>query len=140
MTDPFSIIAGVVGIATVAIRSSKALIELVDDIKGGPEEIKAVSRDVHAFYSIIIALNATLKDDSIRDVVSGDVAVMEMIRLLQDPLSNCKKILGELMVKIQAHLQPASDSKRRRTAFISVKWSLLTKTTVRDLLLRLEAT
>ena len=44
------------------------------------------------------------------------------------------------MVKIQAHLQTASHSKRRRTAFISVKWSLLTKTTVRDLLLRLEAT
>ena len=80
MTDPFSIIAGVLGIATAAIRSSKALIELVDDIRGGPEEIKAVSRDVHAFYSIIIALNATLKDDSIRDVVSGDVAMMDMIR------------------------------------------------------------
>ena len=74
MTDPISIVAGIVGIASVVITSAKLLFELVDDITGVPEEVKSVSRAAHAFCSIIPSLDAILQEDEIRDVISGDGA------------------------------------------------------------------
>jgi hypothetical protein len=140
MTDPLSIIAGVIGITAAAITSSKAFFELVNDIKGVPEEIRSVSRDVHAFYSIIFSLNVTLKEDDVKYVISGDEAMVEMTRNLAGPLDNCRAVLGELMVKIQKGFKPGSEGKGSRMSSINVKWTLFTKSEIRDLQLRLEAT
>ena len=139
MADPLSIIASVVAITAAAIRSSKTLFELVDDIKGGPEEIKSISRDTHSFYSIIFSLNATLEDTSIRDAVSGDDAMLEMIGNLTRPLSNCEAVLVELMVKIQKQLKLGSDGRGNRMSATNVEWGLFTKSEIRGLQLRLEA-
>ena len=72
MTDPFSIVAGVIAIATAAIQSSKVLFELMNDIKEAPAEIESVSRDVHAFYAIVFSLKATLKEANVKNVVTCD--------------------------------------------------------------------
>lgn len=140
MADPLSIVAGVIGLAAAVYQSSKTLFELVDSIKQGPDEIKAISKDVRAFYSIIISLSATLSDSDMRNVLDGDVAMLEMVKLLNEPLSNARMVLGELMVKIQPQLKPATDGNGHRISLMNVKWGLSTKTKVRDLLLRLEAT
>lgn len=86
MADPLSIVAGVIGLSAAVVQSSKALFELVDSIKQGPDEIKAISKDVHAFYPIIISLSATLSDGDIRGVLDGDVAMLEIVKLLNEPL------------------------------------------------------
>ena len=104
MTDPVTIVTGVIGIATAAIQSSKVFFELVNDIKGGPAEIGSVSRDVHAFYAIVFSLNATLKEVNVKNVITCDEAMVSMIGNLAGPLENCQVVLGELMVKIQKHL------------------------------------
>lgn len=140
MADPLSIIAGVAGIATAALQSSKALFELINDIQGCSEEIKAVSRDVHAFYSIKYALNAILKEEAVRDAIGGDQAIIEMIRNLSGPLSNCQAVLGELMLKVQTQLGADSDGKRSRMSSANLKWGMFTKGEVRTLQSRLEAT
>ena len=88
--DPLSVIASIVSIATVAICSSKALFELVDDVKGGWEEVKIISRDAHAFYSVVFSLQLALEDDDIGAIVCDDAALLQMIGNLQRPLSNCQ--------------------------------------------------
>ncbi len=136
MAEPLSIIASVTGIATAALQSSKALLELVNDIKGSSEEINAISRDVHAFYAITYTLNTTLKEKVIIDAVGYDEAILEMIKNLSDPLSNCQAVLGELMLKIQRNLKAGSDGKGCR---MNLKWGLFTKGEVKPLQSRLEA-
>lgn len=139
MADPLGIIASVVAIATAAIRSSKALFELVDGIKRGPEEIKSISRDAHSFHSIVFSLNATLEDPSFTDVISGDDSMLEKVGNLARPLSDCEAVLSELMVKMQKQLKHGSDNSGDRMSFTNVKWCLFIKSEVRVLQLRLEA-
>ena len=64
MADPLSIVAGVVGIATAAVQSSKTLFDLIKDIRGAPAEVKAISRDVYVFASIVLTMSATVKKTS----------------------------------------------------------------------------
>ena len=59
MTDPFSIIAGVVGVTAGAVKASQVLFQLVDDVRNAPQEVSAISRDAHAFYSIVYSLQMT---------------------------------------------------------------------------------
>lgn len=139
MTDPVSIVTGVIGIATAAIQSSKVFFELVNDIKGGPAEIRSVSRDVHAFYAIVFSLNATLKEVNVKNVITCDEAMVSMIGNLAGPLENCQVVLGELMVKIQKQFKPGLESKGFRISTRSVNWCLFTKSEIRTLQLRLEA-
>lgn len=139
MTDPFSIVAGVIGIATATIQSSNVFFELMNDIKGGPAEIKSVSRDVHAFYAIVFSLKATLKEANVKNVITCDEVMVNMIGNLAGPLENCQMVLGELMVKIQKQLKPHLESKSFRMSTESVKWCLFTKGEIRGLQLRLEA-
>jgi Fungal N-terminal domain of STAND proteins len=140
MMDPFSIIAGVIGITSAAIQSSKAFFELVNAIKGCPAEIQAVSRDVHAFYAIVFSLNAILKEVDVKNVISCDEAMVSMITNLANPLENCQMVLGELMIKIQKRLKHRSEGKGFRMSATYVKWSLCTRSEIRDLQRRLEAT
>ncbi|KAL9593879.1 MAG: hypothetical protein Q9179_005651 [Wetmoreana sp. 5 TL-2023] len=70
--DPLSIIASVLGITSVAAHSTKALYELIDGIRSAPPEIKNISRDTHAFYSILFSLESSLKDSKIIAVIAED--------------------------------------------------------------------
>jgi hypothetical protein len=139
MADPLSITAGVVGIATATINTAKALCAIIDDIKDGPGDIESVSRDAHAFYSIIFSLLATLKEDKVRHVVERDVAMVEMIRNLYRPLPHCQALLGELMVQIQKQLKWSTDAQGSRRIFVIVNWTFFTKGKIRALQVRLEA-
>ncbi len=137
VTDPCSIIAGIIGIATAALQSSKVFFELLNDIKGGPAEIRSISRDIHAFSAILFSLNATLEKINFNNVITCNEAIVNIIENLARPLKNCQAALGELMVKIR-QLGPRSKNKEFRIATISAKWGLLTKSEIVGLQLRLE--
>ena len=79
MADPFSLIAGIMSIATVAVKSSRALLKLVDNIKEAFKETRAIARDVHAFQISVVSLRTALQEEHVQDAVSSDVALSEMI-------------------------------------------------------------
>ena len=138
MTDPCSVIAGIIGIATAAIQSSKVFFELLNDIKEGPTEIRSISRGVYAFSAIVFSLNTTLEEVNFNNVTTCDDAIVNIIGNLARPLENCQVVLRELTVKIR-QLKTRSESKGFRMATISLKWCLFTKSEIRGLQLRLEA-
>ncbi|KAL8803122.1 MAG: hypothetical protein Q9182_003372 [Xanthomendoza sp. 2 TL-2023] len=119
--DPLSVIAGVLGIATVAAQSSKGLYELIDGIRSAPDEIKNISRDIHAFYDILYSLESSLKDPGITAVVAEDDALTALIGNLKTPIGNCSSVLGQLMVKIQGFVRPL-DGERYRMSSNELKW------------------
>ena len=133
-------IAGVVSIASGACSASQALFKLVDDIKGGPEQVQAISRDAHAFYSVIFSLNLALQDRDIRLMISDDPSLVQMIENLSRPLSNCQAVLGQLMVKIEARVKPTPDGRAFRINRLDFKWGFFAKNEVKELMARLEAT
>lgn len=62
MADPVSLILGVVTFTTQTVHTTKALLGLVADIRDAPRNIKAIYKEVHAFYNVILSLNLVLKD------------------------------------------------------------------------------
>ena len=138
--DPLSVIAGVVSIASATCSASQALFQLVDDIKGGPEQVQAISRDAHAFYSVIFSLNLALQDRNIRLIISDDPSLVQMIENLSRPLSNCQAVLGQLMVKIEPRVKPTSDGRAFRINKLDFRWGFFAKNEVKELMTRLEAT
>ena len=140
MTDPFSIIAGVVGVTAGAVKASQCLFQLVDDVRNAPQEVSAISRDAHAFHSIVYSLQMALEADDVRHVLGTDILMTQMIKNLNRPLENCRTILDQLLTRIQNHLKSAKDAPDFRMSVIDLKWSLYTKNEVLGLMSRLEAT
>ena len=114
MAEAFSVIASVVGVSAAASQISKALFELVDGIRSAPEEIKAISRDTHAFYDLVFSLETALKDDDIVSVIRENAATVDMMRNLEQPLRNCSTTLGQLMLKIRARVKPSFNGQSSR--------------------------
>ena len=62
MAEVVSAVLGVLAFTNQAVQSSKALLELVVDIRGAPTHIKAISNEVHAFYDVVLSLSIALQD------------------------------------------------------------------------------
>lgn len=139
MADPFAIVAGVISIAAVVVQSSKALSKLIDNVKEAPQEIRAVARDVHAFRSIVSSLKIALEERDVRDAVSADSTLVEIIGNLSHPLTNCEEALRSLVSRIQRAFDGCEGSTYRKSA-LSLKWGMFAKTEIRDVRSRLEAT
>ncbi|KAL8863937.1 MAG: hypothetical protein Q9174_007507 [Haloplaca sp. 1 TL-2023] len=119
--DPLSIIAGVLGITTAAVQSSKALFELIDGIRSAPDEIKNISQDIHAFYNILYSLEVSLRDSKITTVIAEDESLTSLLGNLDRPLANCSNVLGQLMLKIRSFVKPLEGEKWRMTSN-SIQW------------------
>lgn len=135
--DPLSIIASVLGISAVTAQSSKGLYEMIDGIRSAPDEIKNISRDTRAFYSILYSLEISLKDPKITALVAEDDTLTTYIANLRLPLGNCSSVLGQLMVKIQSFVKPL-DGERYRMSSNDLKWYFGKKEVV-ELTARVEA-
>lgn len=101
MAEPFSIFASALTVAAAAVESSRILLEVANGIKTGSKEIKAISRDAQSIQSTISSLHATLKNGKIRAGNTDDDAMLEIIKSLIAPLSNCEMVLEELAFKMQ---------------------------------------
>ncbi|KAL8999625.1 MAG: hypothetical protein Q9169_001585 [Polycauliona sp. 2 TL-2023] len=136
--DPLSIIAGVLGIATVAAQSSKGLYEMIDAVRSAPDEFKNISRDTRAFYTIVYSLETSLQDTKITAIIAEDDALTTLIANLRSPVANCSSALGQLMVKIQSFVRPL-DGERYRMSSNDLRWYFGRKE-ILELTERVEAT
>jgi Fungal N-terminal domain of STAND proteins len=139
MADPFSVITGVLGILSSVIATSKAVIEIVSDVGEASKEIRCLSKDCHAFFSIVRSLDIALREQDVQDIVESDAAILDMISNLADPLRNCRAVLTDLMVKMRKHTK-SSEGKGSGINFGSLKWAVLAKGEIKDIQLHLETT
>jgi hypothetical protein len=51
--DPLSITSGALGTFGVVLQSAQALIQLIGDVRGAPEEIGAASKEVESFTGVL---------------------------------------------------------------------------------------
>ena len=99
IADPFTSIGCVLGILSSLLDISQAVLEIVDDVRIATHEIRCLSRDIHAFFSLIPSLDIALREQDFRDIVESDEAILYQIHSLKESLQNCRDILTKLMVK-----------------------------------------
>ena len=99
MTDPFSSIACFLGTLSSLQAISQAVLEIVDDIRNASHEVRCLSRDIHAFFTLIRSLDIALREQDVKDIVENDEAILYQIHSLAESLRNCRDVLTKLMVK-----------------------------------------
>ena len=133
MADPFSTVGCVLGILSSLSAISQDVKKIVDNIKRASHEIRCLSRDIHAFFSLVHSLDITLREQDVRDIVEKDGAILSQIRGLQESLGNCRDVLTKLLVKHEK-IQLKGDAP----CFRKLRWAIFTKDEVRNLQLSLE--
>lgn len=138
MADPVSLVLGVVAITIQAVQTSKALLDLIADIRGAPGNIKTIHKEVHAFYNVVSSLNIVLKDQDVQIAIGGNKTLIETVQSLTQLIHNCRSILGHLIVKLEK-LRIRLEPHDVRATFVGVKWSLFWKNEISELQHTLEA-
>ena len=137
--DPISVFASVIAIATATIQTSSQFYALVNSVKNCSEDIHSISRDVQGLHSIICSLHALVTDAEMRQIISSDDSIVQMIENLQVTLDSRQELLRQLASKLTKSMGSVSSGKQPWLSRANVKWGLYTKTEVKNLQLRLEA-
>ena len=133
MADPFSTMGCVLGILSSLSAISQAVKCMVDNVKNASHEIRCLSQDIHAFFSLVHSLDIALREQDVRDIVERDGASLSQIRDLKESLRNCHDVLTKLMVKHEEFEQ-----KGDSMCFRKLRWAMFTKDEFRSLQLPLE--
>ena len=139
MADPLSLILGALPLAIHVVHASKALLGFMADIRGAPGKIKAVSKEVHAFYNVLFSLSVVLKDQDVQNTISRNNTLLETVETLIKPINNCRGILGQLSVKLEKLRNSYLETHDIRSSLVGVKWSLFSKNEISKLQQTLEA-
>ena len=133
MADPFSSIGCVLGILSSLGAISQAVIKIVDDVRKASHELRCLSRDIHAFFSLARSLDIALREQDVRNIVESDEAILYQIQSLEESLRNCRDVLTKLMVKHEEF-----EKKGDSMGFRKLRWAIFTRGEVRSLQLPLE--
>ncbi|KAI1655548.1 ankyrin [Daldinia decipiens] len=103
MADPLSMVASVIGVAGLAISTSRALISLIQEMTDAPQEILHIRRDVQNLSAVL----GSLQDICAKyDLKSGDLA-------LESSLTECINLCQDSMQSIHILIAPLKGSSRR---------------------------
>ena len=78
------LIASVAGVPGAVVASSKALFEMVDEVRNAPAEIAAISKDTHAFHTVVSSLLLATRNPTVLSILQQDQELCEAVVNLAD--------------------------------------------------------
>ena len=132
MTDPLSISVASLTLVSAAIASSRELIELINSMRLAPNEITTMSRDLQAFQTVLLSMEAVLRDLTKANIVVQDPTIINMIQTLDAPMENCRRLVSQVTTRIKS-AQNTGRNSRFRTLPQLFRWELYVKHEVREL-------
>ena len=97
--DPLSVITSILALANVATQSFRTVSALIGNLDAVPEQIRSISSDVKAFESLTSSLATLPARDDFKNIMPGDVDMLQAIDNLAEPLDNCETLMMELANK-----------------------------------------
>ena len=135
----FGLIAGVVSVAGAAVASSKALFEMVDEVRNASLEIITISKDTHAFHAVVTSVLMAVRNTTVVAILQQDPELCEAVVNLADPLQNCAGILKRIQGMLKPHLKPSNDGGHRISS-TDIRWMFSKRKEVMNCRTRLEST
>lgn len=118
MADPFSIIAGAVGVADVCVKLGTAIYRLRKDVGGIDDELDSLANDLEDIQQLCATVRDLFRDasqDASEKTEEQDDPAKKRLRdHLYRALQNCEGVvmkLHETMLKIQGSSRGAAPSK-----------------------------
>ncbi|KAG7002269.1 hypothetical protein G7Y79_00028g062900 [Physcia stellaris] len=119
-------VASVVGVATAALASSRALYEMVDEVRNAPDELSAISKDTHSMHDVVTSIQLALRDTIVIKVLQEDRQLCDLVTRLEDPMLNCTTMMSQLKLRIEPHLKLGSSGTLRFSS-IDIRWGFKKK-------------
>ena len=107
MTDPFSVVAGVVGIIGVALSNTRQVYDFIVGIKGAPETVTTLSGDLDSLASILQQLSDLAQDPS----------QALFIVPLKGSLERCITALNQLELSIKPYVEGLQNGRSKWKRF-----------------------
>jgi hypothetical protein len=108
--DPFSITAGVVGTAEVALHIARRVKDFIDGIQGAPRAVSALSRDLQALQNVLETLSTLVNHVHL----NGGTARTNFIPLLKPPVENCTTALESILLAVKPYTKPTGEPKKTK--------------------------
>jgi Fungal N-terminal domain of STAND proteins len=105
MVDPLTIASGVSALVSNAYKLCFSISQTIDGIATAPRHIRAISRDLKAFYSVLGTLKAYLDDEEI----SGGVLHPATSADLEAVLTNCMTIFKDFNTIVKNYIKKSSE-------------------------------
>jgi hypothetical protein len=118
MSDPLSVTASVVGIASALLHGSKRLYEFIDSLQNAPKDIAALSADLRALYEILAHIT------NVQNKLSSH---LYLCASLKAPLENCLKICDEFTALLQGFTQSSRVGTIQVRVWKQVAWAFKDK-------------
>ena len=116
--EPVGAVASVLTVVTAAVQITKALHDILVDIKDAPKDITRLCDDVHSISILLSSLEDTLKHEPYRRTLEEESPIIRSLEQLEAPLKGCTRIIEAIQIKVA----PFSDLQN------TVKASRLSKT------------
>jgi hypothetical protein len=107
MTDPFSVVAGVVGIVGVALSNTRQVYDFIVGIKGAPETVTTLSGDLDSLANILQHLSDLTQDPS----------QALFIVPLKGSLERCITALNQLEFSIKPYVEGLQNGRSKWKRF-----------------------
>ncbi len=98
MTDPLSITAGIIAVATLAYNSTKSLADFIDSLKDAPKLISDLKVDINATQGVIKSLKSLLEN---RDGSSLPNKLRVCLSSAKVPLEDCQAVSKAFELKLK---------------------------------------
>jgi hypothetical protein len=107
MTDPFSVVTGVVGIVGVALSNTRQVYDFIVGIKGAPETVRTLSGDLDNLANILQQLSDLTQDPS----------QALFIVPLKGSLQRCITALNQLELSIKPYVEGLQNGRSKWKRF-----------------------
>lgn len=111
---------------------------MVDEVRNAPDELSAISKDVHSLHDVVTSIQLALRDTIVVKVLQEDRQLFDLVTGLEDPMLNCTTMMSQLKLRIEPHLK-LSSSGTLRFSSIDIRWGFKKKDII-ECRNRLEAT
>ncbi|KAL8903186.1 MAG: hypothetical protein Q9171_007489, partial [Xanthocarpia ochracea] len=98
--EPVSAVASVLAIVTAAVQVTKALHDVLVDIKDAPKDIARLCDDVHSISTLLSSLEDTLKHEPYRRTLEEESPIIRSLEQLKAPLKGCTRIIEAIQIKV----------------------------------------
>jgi hypothetical protein len=107
MTDPFSVVTGVIGIVGVALSNTRQVYDFISGIKGAPEAVTTLYGDLDSLANILQQLS----------VLTRDPSQALFIVPLKGSLERCIAALKQLKRSIKPYVEGLQNGRRKWKRF-----------------------
>lgn len=121
--DGISLALGVLTVIQTAATAAETLYDFAKTVHDAPDEVKSLTREANSLYGVLRRIDEALNEPTIVAYVRNNPNIERDLAGLEEPLRQCAKRIGELLVKLEKNTEHTGDGNQR--AMKAFRWYIV---------------